>query len=258
MRSILLSMATVLATLSVAGSAIAEDIAHLQRLLSSRQCPACQLQGAGLVHANLAGADLQGADLTGANLSQANLAGANLAGANLTGAMLQGANLSGANLSGANLWGTDLRSAYLYQANFENTDVSGTYIEGAIGIPDTAANFQDYYRWGIESGQRGNFSQALDYFNETIVRKPDFAAAYLARAVARYRLTIDAPGAIADSTRAAVLFEQQGYVQGAAAAKQFAEEVKAIEEAAAREPRARGNLGGLIQGLGTLLLRFLL
>ncbi|MFM6437017.1 MAG: pentapeptide repeat-containing protein, partial [Microcystis panniformis] len=67
-----------------------EDLNHLQQLLSTRQCPQCDLSGSGLVQSNLVGAKLNGANLVGANLSQANLSGADLSGANLTSASLFG------------------------------------------------------------------------------------------------------------------------------------------------------------------------
>lgn len=257
MRLFSLASATVALGLAVASPARAEDIAQLQQLLATRSCQGCQLQQAGLVHANLTGADLSGADLTFANLSQANLVGANLSGANLTGAMLQGANLSGANLQGAILNGTDLRRAFLYGANMEGVDLSSTYIQQSIGLPDGILSVNDYYRWGIEAGQQENYPVAVDYFSQAIELQPDFAPAYLARAVARYKM-IDAAGAIADSTTAADLFAEQGDVYSQAAAQRFVEEVHAVEEAASKPPRARGSFSSLVQGLAGLLLRFAL
>ncbi|WP_293141005.1 hypothetical protein [Okeania sp. SIO3I5] len=41
--------------------AIAENIQHTQKLLSSKQCPNCELTGVGLVLASLQGANLEGA-----------------------------------------------------------------------------------------------------------------------------------------------------------------------------------------------------
>lgn len=260
MRLFSLASATIVLGFSVAlpaSPARAENIAQLQQLLSTRECQGCQLQRAGLVHADLTGVDLSGADLTFANLSQANLVGANLSGANLTGAMLQGANLSGANLQGAILNGTDLRRAYLYGANMQGVDISSTYIEQSIGLPDGILSFNDYYRWGIEAGQRENYPVAVSYFTQAIQLQPDFAPAYLARAVARYKM-IDAEGAIADSTAAADLFAEQGDLQSQAAAQHFVEEIYAIEEAASKPPRARGSFTSLIQGLAGLLMRFAL
>lgn len=257
MRLFSLASATVVLGFAVASPARAENLAHIQQLLSTRECSNCQLQRAGLVHADLTGVDLTGADLQFANLSQANLVGANLQGANLTGAMLQGANLSGANLQGAILTGTDLRRAYLYGANMEGVDLSSTYIQQSIGLPDGILSFNDYYRWGIEAGQHANYPVAVDYFSKAIQLQPDFAPAYLARAIARYKM-IDAEGAISDSTVAADLFAEQGDFQSQAAAQNFIAQINAIEEAASKPPRARGSLTGLLQGLASLLMRFAL
>ena len=57
---------------------IAENLEHTQQLLATKQCPSCDLSGAGLVLADLAGANLQGANLARANLSRADLSGADL------------------------------------------------------------------------------------------------------------------------------------------------------------------------------------
>lgn len=54
---------------------------HVSRLLETKQCPGCELDGADLKGANLEKANLQGAELHGANLSGANLREANLTGA---------------------------------------------------------------------------------------------------------------------------------------------------------------------------------
>jgi len=64
----------------------------LDLLLTTGNCPGCDLRGA----------DLSGADLSGADLSGTNLIAANLSFANLTGANLRDANLSFADLSFAN------------------------------------------------------------------------------------------------------------------------------------------------------------
>ncbi|MDC0840399.1 pentapeptide repeat-containing protein, partial [Limnoraphis robusta] len=60
----------------------ASNLQEIRQLLSTKECPNCNLTNAGLVLADLSGANLSGANLTGANLSRANLTGANLTGAN--------------------------------------------------------------------------------------------------------------------------------------------------------------------------------
>jgi uncharacterized protein YjbI with pentapeptide repeats len=65
---------------------------RIHDLLTTKQCPDC---------------DLRGADLEGLDLRQVNLEGANLQGANLRNANLGRANLQRANLQGADLRGVD-------------------------------------------------------------------------------------------------------------------------------------------------------
>lgn len=80
----------------------------VNRLLSTRECPGCNLQGAKLERADLQGVNLSNANLTDADLEKANLSNANLSGANLTNADLEAANLTNANVTGANFQGADL------------------------------------------------------------------------------------------------------------------------------------------------------
>jgi len=88
--------ATVLTMLLSPSVAFADNLSHLEKLLSTQTCQQCNLVSAGLVRADLAGAQLQGANLTNANLSRANLTGANLKGANLLDAIFVHTNLQGA------------------------------------------------------------------------------------------------------------------------------------------------------------------
>ena len=53
---------------------------HLIQLLTSLNCPGCQLADVDLTHVDLRDANLQGAQLRRANLSQAELDGADLSG----------------------------------------------------------------------------------------------------------------------------------------------------------------------------------
>ena len=78
----------------------------VKRLLETKKCFKCDLEGA-----NLQGADLQGADLSDALLQGANLQGANLTRADLEEAILKNANLQGANLNRANLEESLLKQA---------------------------------------------------------------------------------------------------------------------------------------------------
>ncbi|MGH8003034.1 MAG: pentapeptide repeat-containing protein, partial [Brasilonema sp.] len=197
-----------LTLISLNQTAQAANIEHVKQLLASKQCQNCDLTGAGLVMADLSGADLSGANLAGANLSRANLSGADLRGANLSGVGLFGANLSGANLSGANLQNADLRNTYLVNAQLNGVILNKINLQGAIGIPSQIATHKEFYTWGVTEAEKGNQQQAIDYFNQAIFRKPDYAGAYLARSVVRYQI-FDRQGAFQDAQVAEKLFTSQ-------------------------------------------------
>ncbi|WP_199318639.1 pentapeptide repeat-containing protein [Leptolyngbya sp. FACHB-541] len=236
----------------------AENLQHVQQLMSTRECQSCDLSRAGLVFSNLSAVDLSQANLSLANLNQANLSGSNLANTDLSGAVLVRANLSGADLSGANLAGADLREAYLYGANLEGANLDGAILQGAIGLPEELIGAQQFYSWGIAEFQRGNFSGAIDYYNQALTKEPDFSAVYLARSLARYRLG-DEEGAIADANRAEQLFAAEGNENGRLASVQVAEGIVEAQEAL-EEANGRGGGGGgfirFIGGLASMLLRF--
>jgi tetratricopeptide (TPR) repeat protein len=231
----------------------AENLDHTRQLLATKQCPGCDLTGAGLVLAQLSGADLSQANLAGANLSQANLAGANLSGANLSGVTLAGANLTGANLAGANLAGASLQGAYLSGASFTGVQLNQTDIRGAIGLPQSVGSADEFYRLAMEAGKQKRFELAIEYFNSALLRKPDFPAAYLGRGVARGEIG-DRGGAIQDMELAAAMFESQGDTTSAETTQQVVAELK--------EPQKKANRGStfgqsLVNVLGGLLQLFL-
>lgn len=245
---------TVLLTTSLSAVANAENIQHTQQLLSTRECPQCELSNAGLVLADLAGANLSGADLTRANLSRANLTGANLSGANLTGTSLNGANLTGANLSGANLSATDLRDAVLFNAKLFGTTLNYSNVQGAIGVPEYAGTPEDFYAWGVTESERGNYRGAIIKYNQALTLKPDFAPAFLARALALYKLGNEA-GATQDAKNAGALFSAQGNTTGYQASQNFIQ----VMEIARKPPKTGGgtSIGNFLVGLGSLLFQFL-
>ncbi len=191
----------------------AEKSQHTQQLLSTKQCPNCELTGVGLVLANLQGANLQGANLSGANLSRANLSGADLSGANLAGTSLFGANLTGANLTGANFAGTDLRSAYLTGANLTGVDLKNSFLLGVIGMPSSVGEAEDFYRLGIAEAKAGHYKDAVKYYNQAITLKSDLAAAYFARSMALADLgNLDA--ALSDAEKAREIFVSKSSSEG--------------------------------------------
>jgi Flp pilus assembly protein TadD len=249
---------TLITVLSVATPLAAENLQHTTQLLSTKSCVECDLAGAGLVLADLQGANLRGANLTQANLSRANLAGADLTGANLAGASLNGTNLTGANLSNANLMRTDLRSAYLTDVNLTGVNIETAYIQGVIGLPDNAGTKEQFYRWATQEAENGNYVAANEHYNRALGIDPDFAPAYLGRAVIAYRFGRERE-AFQDAKVASTLFATQENEAGHQAAENF---LLAMEQIRNREPDevrdSDPDFAGVIRSVGTLLLRFLL
>ncbi|MBO9999334.1 MAG: pentapeptide repeat-containing protein [Cyanobacteria bacterium SID2] len=251
---------TLLVATTLATPTRAENIEHLQQLLSTQDCPGCDLRGAGLVHADLVGANLTGANLVRANLSQSDLSGADLSGANLTGASLVGANLTGANFTGANLTGADLRDSYLTGVQYEGAILDGINLRGAYGIPAATITPEELLVWASDEAQQGNYQGAIFYYTEAINLDRDFALAYLGRAAA-YNRTGETDNAVADAERAAEIYFLDGNQEGYETAKFFAAAIVAEEEAflEARERNRRGDLGGnllnVITGVGSILLQ---
>lgn len=207
----------------------AENIAHLNQLLQTKQCQGCDLSNAGLVMADLRGANLVGANLVGANLSRADLTGADLRGANLTNASFAGANLMGANLSGAIALNTDFRSSYVHGVIINDVDLSMAHVQGTIGLPAGAASAEQFYMWALSEERKGNFKAAADYYSKAINLNPDFAQAYLARAVVKSRFG-HTNNAINDAEKAQQLFENQGNADGYILSTRFVQLVKARTE----------------------------
>ncbi len=253
-RSLLLAT---LATLSFPLPGFAENLDQTRQLLSTRQCPRCELTRAGLVFADLAGANLVEANLVQANLSRANLQGADLRGANLVGVSFNGAILVGAKLDGANLTGADLRGAYLNGATLQGAVVDGAYLQGAIGLPTTVGKLEDFYRWAIADEREKNYVSAIANFSQVIERKPDFAPAFIGRSAARLQGG-DLKGAIADARQAETLFTAQGDAKNAEIANKIATALEKPPEEHQKKGGAFGNfLGGLLGGaLQLFLTRF--
>ncbi len=89
---------------------------NFNRLVTTKQCPDCDLRGAVLTRMDLQEANLQGADLSEAKLNLTNLSKANLKNAVLRGAALGGADFAGADLRGVDLTDAQLAGAYLKEA----------------------------------------------------------------------------------------------------------------------------------------------
>ncbi|MGV2826451.1 pentapeptide repeat-containing protein [Myxosarcina sp. GI1(2024)] len=258
-----LSIRTAIAALFTAALSLptqAENLSHLNQLLSTKECPQCDLSSSGLVMANLAGAQLQGANLVRANLSQANLIGADLSGANLTGASLNGANLTGANLTGANLVGTDLRHAYLTQTNLTGVDLNTAYLDSAKGLAATAATPEQFHRWGVREAELGNYEAAIAHYQKAITLDPEFAPAYLGLGLIQYQFDNET-AARENAKIAAKLFEAQEHELGYRTVQNFQRKMDFIRQAeqnASERERGATNFGKFVGGVGSLLLRLLL
>jgi tetratricopeptide (TPR) repeat protein len=258
MKKIVWITGSILTSFLITSPSMGENLNHVSQLLNTKKCINCDLTNTGLVMSNLAGADLTGADLTGANLSNANLRGANFSNANLTGASLNGANLTGANLSNAILNTTDLRNAYVVNADFSNVDFTTSYIEGVIGIPKNAADAEQFYLWALAEDKQGNYQAALRYYNQVIEFEPDFAPAYLGRAVIYSRLG-NTSKAIQNAEKAQELFELEENQESYQLASNFIEFVK-IREGIENEEDNQGSpeFVQIVNTLGPLLLKFVL
>ncbi len=256
MKRILMATTTLLSIFTAYHPVLSENLEHLNQLLSTKQCQYCDLDGVGLVTVNLAGANLEGANLVGANLSQANLTGANLKGANLSGASLHGANLTGANLTGAMLIGTDLRGAYLYNIVATDTSFDQAYMQGVVGIPQTAGTPKLFYNWGLLETQKGNYQAALEKYNKALLLEPDYAPAYLAKGLVFFRLGNE-QGAIQNAEMASRLFEEQNDQSGLETTQAFIKNIEALQQARA-EGKSGVYLGNLMQGVASIVFQFLL
>jgi len=241
----------------------AEDLDHVRQLLANRTCQQCNLQRAGLVYADLQRADLQRADLSQANLTRANLRNADLRNADLSGAVLTSADLTGADLSGANLQGADLREAYLGGANFANARLEGANFHAAIGAPLTVVAAEDYYRWALQEGQRGNYSGALQYLNQSITLEPELAGAYLARGIVRFQMD-DWEGAIQDGQQAERIYLSQGSARGQTTSAEFVSGIQSLQEAQedaiaqSERDQRNGQFMGFLGTVASLLFQFFL
>ncbi len=109
--------AIVLVSTNFVAIALADNPMHVRRLLTTKECPSCDLYEANLGPVNLREANLTGADLYRANLRFADLRDARLNGANLYKADLRGADLSGATIFGADLTEANLCGATMPEGN---------------------------------------------------------------------------------------------------------------------------------------------
>ena len=160
----------------------------LFRLLQDRNCSGCELADTDLVHADLRDADLSNAKLMRANLGEAHLDGADLSGADLSFTSLRGASLRGANLTGAKLYGTDFRGSDLTGALLEVNALEEAHWSGAKGITAHSQSHAALHNAGVNSAESGRWTQAEELFNKAIIKQPDIAESWVARAITREKL----------------------------------------------------------------------
>lgn len=234
----------------------AEDLQHSQQLLSTGECPACDLSRTSMVYMNLSRANLQEADLRYANLSRVNLADADLYGADLAGAVLFNANLAGADLTGADLTGADLRQAYLVGATLDGAILDNALFQGAIGMPEAMTSPQILFDMGMEEAARGNFEAAYEHYTRVLELEPNTPEVYLARSVVRYQVA-DVVGAIADADTAESLFEDANDLNGQAMASGLSERIIQQQETIAEGPSAgKPNFLNLLESIVPFVFQF--
>ena len=141
----ILVVVTLISPLWLLLPARADSSEQIKQLLTTKQCPGCEL-----INANLAGADLSQADLSGANLLGANLRGANLANANLT----------NANLGSADLIGADLTDADLSGARWPNAQ--GLPPQAVTPLQGTEANLAEHGDGGSQEGDPPKTCRLID------------------------------------------------------------------------------------------------
>lgn len=252
----LMSAFVLVAAIDVGQPARAEDLVHSQQLMSTGECPACDLSQASMVYMDLSKSNLREADLSYANLSRANLVDADLQGADLAGAVLFSANLAGADLTGADLTGADLRQAYLVGANLDGAILDNAQLHGAIGMPETITSPQILFDMGLDEAARGNFTAAYDHYNRVLELRPDTPEVYLARSLTRYQVA-DVEGAIADANTAETLFQDANNSEGVVMAAGLSQRIIEQQEAIAEGPSpGKPNFMNLLESVVPFIFQF--
>ena len=247
MRKSVLPVALLAIWLGLPGPAGWADPNDLTKLLDTRNCRACKLQDADLVHADLRDADLRQAQLQRANLGQARLDGAQLSGANLSFTSLTGASLRGADLRGARLDGTDLRQADLSGALLDPGALSRSHWQRATGIPATQLSYAELHNAGAEAAQQGRYPEAEQFFGDAIRKDPNAAISWVARGICRSEQG-KTEQAASDFKYAASLYAAAGEVGQAEQLKQAAEAVAKADAANSEGGNGAGSkaLGGIM------------
>ena len=217
---------------------------HLIQLLTSLNCPGCQLADVDLTHLDLRDANLQGAQLRRANLSQAELDGADLSGSDLSFTSLQAASLRGADLRNSRLMGTDLRRADLTGALLDQNALDQSHWNGARGVSQGARSHAGLHNAGVEAAQAGRWPLAEQLFNSAIEANPEEPLSWVARGLSRGEQGKD-DLASRDFAYAGELFANQGDM---VKADQLAEASRRVYDTPNKSDTPSGN------GIGSVLI----
>jgi tetratricopeptide (TPR) repeat protein len=71
---------------------------------------------------------------------------------------------------------------------------------------------QELYQQGIDRGRRGLYKEAIANYNQAINLNPDFAEAYISRAIVRY-LKESEQGGVEDLQKALNIYKDRGDTQ---------------------------------------------
>ncbi len=134
-----LATALLVAALTLAGAASAQNAGQIERVRAGASCPRCNL-----FQADLGGRELKGRNFTGARLRQADLslavmnrssfAGADLRDVNAYGGVFSGASFARADLTHASFVGTFLQGANFSGARLAGANFSGAEMSRARGL----------------------------------------------------------------------------------------------------------------------------
>lgn len=214
-------------------------------LLQSKDCSECRLADVDLVHVDLRDANLSNAQLQRANLSRALLDGADLSEADLSFTSLQGASLRGANLIGAKLYGTDFRESDLTGAQLDANALEEAHWRGAKGITPQIQSHAALHNAGVSAAKGEQWNQAEDLFGKAIIKQPETAESWVARAIAREKLG-KRQLAIKDFSYASKLFEAQGSL---VPAEQLKAAANSLQDKVDQSTTGNGTGSALLSGL---------
>jgi uncharacterized protein YjbI with pentapeptide repeats len=123
--------AGLIAALTLATPALAQNAAQIGKARGGASCPGCNLFQADFGNAKLSGRNYAGARLRQADMSAAIMSGTSFAGADLRDVEAYGAVFSNANFARANLTNASFVGTYLHGANLSGAILDGVNFSGA-------------------------------------------------------------------------------------------------------------------------------